>query len=824
MSQNSNEQEPKRERTPSTPCGKLRVHNGVQEGKPVDKNQFAGRTLGVFTSGGDSQGMNATVRAIVRMGLYLGCKVYLIHEGYQGMIDGEKNFQLGSWASVSGIVGLGGTIIGSARCPEFRERSGRLKAARNLAKAGINNLVCIGGDGTLTGADLFKKEWNSLLDELLEKNEITKDEYEKNKYLNIVGIVGSIDNDFCGTDMTIGTSSALHRIIEAIDAIVTTAFSHQRCFVMEVMGRHCGYLALAAGLASEADWIFIPEHPPEPDWENILCKRLQYHRLAGHRLNIVIVAEGAIDNQGNPITSEYVKKVISSRLKIDTRITILGHVQRGGATSAYDRVLGARLGSEAVLALMMSHNESPPFVIGINGNQPCYIPLVEAVERTKAVAKAMAAFEFKKAIELRGASFERNLESYIKMSKLQPKILVDDSSRHYTLGVMNLGAPAAGVNSVIRSFVRQAASIGCTVLAIQDGFEGLVSGLVKELEWKSVYGWTGIGGSLLGCQRIDAKKIGYTHIAAALKKFKIEGLLLVGGFEAYTSVIQLSEQRKNFQEFCIPLICVPATISNNVPGSDFSIGCDTALNEIVTICDKIKQSALGSKRRVFLVETMGGYCGYLASVAGLASGADQSYIFEEPFTINDIVEDVRLLKEKMKSDLKRGLLIRNEMANKHYTSEFMQNLMCEEGKGVFSARANIIGHMQQGGVPTPFDRNLGIKFGNKALIKMVEILNKATEGLPVNERINVSDPNSSVVVGIRRNQIVYTSVFDLLEETDFEHRLPKKQWWLNMRPLIRILGKHEAVYKSEVMTKDEDVEEFIEDRDEKEDENLVTLY
>ena len=426
-----------------------------------------------------------------------------------------------------------------------------------------------------------------------------------------------------------------------------------------------------------------------------MCKRLQYHRLAGHRLNIVIVAEGACDSFGNPITSEYVKEVILTRLKIDTRVTILGHVQRGGATSAYDRVLGARLGSEAVLALMMSHDESPAFVIGISGNQPCYIPLVEAVERTKACAKAMANFEFQKAIELRGASFERNLETYIKMSKLQPKLLVDESSRHYTLAVMNIGAPAAGVNSVIRSFVRHAASLGCTVLAIQDGFEGLIAGLVKELEWKSVYGWTGVGGSLLGCQRVDAKKIGYSNIAAKLKKYKIEGLLIVGGFEAFTSVLQLSEQRENFREFCIPLLCVPSTISNNVPGSDFSIGCDTALNEIVTICDKIKQSALGSKRRVFMVETMGGYCGYLASVAGLASGADQSYIFEEPFTINDIIEDVRHLKEKMKSELKRGLLIRNEMANKHYTSEFIQNLMCEEAKGIFSARANIIGHMQQ---------------------------------------------------------------------------------------------------------------------------------
>ena len=208
---------------------------------------------------------------------------------------------------------------------DFKERWGRLKAAKNLIKFGINNLVCIGGDGSLTGANLFKQEWSSLLQELVEKGEISKEEQDKYAFLNIVGLVGSIDNDFCGTDMTIGADSALHRIIEAVDAIVTTALSHQRCFVMEVMGRHCGYLALAAGLASDADWIMIPENPPEPGWEEKLCKRIAFQRDLGHRLNIVLVAEGAIDKQGNAISVDYVKSVISKRLNIDTRVTVLGH-------------------------------------------------------------------------------------------------------------------------------------------------------------------------------------------------------------------------------------------------------------------------------------------------------------------------------------------------------------------------------------------------------------------------------------------------------------------------------------------------------------------
>ena len=156
------------------------------------------------------------------------------------MVDGGDNIAEANWASVSSIIHRGGTVIGSARCSDFRSRGGRFKAAENLVKKGITNLVVIGGDGSLTGANLFRIEWASLLEELLKTNRITAEERQKNKSLHIAGMVGSIDNDFCGTDMTIGTDSALHRIIEAIDAIVSTAYSHQRTFIMEVMGRHCG--------------------------------------------------------------------------------------------------------------------------------------------------------------------------------------------------------------------------------------------------------------------------------------------------------------------------------------------------------------------------------------------------------------------------------------------------------------------------------------------------------------------------------------------------------------------------------------------------------
>ncbi|CAL8372617.1 unnamed protein product [Arctogadus glacialis] len=268
-----------------------------------------GRALAVLTSGGDAQGMNAAVRAVTRMGIYVGAQVYLIHEGYQGLVEGGENIKLAHWHSVTNIIQQGGTVIGSARCKAFPTRDGRLAAAFNLVKRGITNLCVCGGDGSLTGANVFRSEWSGLLAELTQKGRITEATAQLHDHLNIVGLVGSIDNDFCGTDMTIGADSALHRIMEIVDAITTTAQSHQRTFVLEVMGRHCGYLALVSALASGADWLFIPEAPPKEGWEDRMCSRLEGSRSRGSRLNIIIVAEGAIDDEGKAISSNYIKDV-----------------------------------------------------------------------------------------------------------------------------------------------------------------------------------------------------------------------------------------------------------------------------------------------------------------------------------------------------------------------------------------------------------------------------------------------------------------------------------------------------------------------------------
>ncbi|XP_011487038.2 ATP-dependent 6-phosphofructokinase, platelet type isoform X4 [Oryzias latipes] len=747
----------------------------------------AGKAIAVLTSGGDAQGMNAAVRAVVRMGLYVGAKVYFIHEGYQGMVDGGDNIEEASWESVSSMLQVGGTVIGSARCKEFRSHEGRLQAAHNLVQRGITNLCVIGGDGSLTGANLFREEWSGLLKELVEKGLIEADAVERYAALHIVGMVGSIDNDFCGTDMTIGTDSALHRIIEVVDAIMTTAQSHQRTFVLEVMGRHCGYLALVSALACGADWVLIPEMPPEDGWEEKMCQKLSATRSRGTRLNIIIVAEGSLDRHGKPITSSFVKDLVVKHLGFDTRVTILGHVQRGGTPSAFDRILASRMGVEAVLALLETTADTPACVVSLCGNQSVRLPLMECVQMTQEVQKAMDQKRFEEAVKLRGRSFENNLRTYKLLAHRKPESELPVSN--FNVAVLNVGAPAAGMNAAVRSAVRVGISEGHKMFAVNDGFEGFYKGQIKEVKWSDVGGWTGQGGSLLGTKRtLPAKHA--DKIAEQMRKYNINALLVIGGFEAFLSLLELLAAREKYEEFCVPMVVVPATVSNNVPGSDLSIGADTALNAITDTCDRIKQSASGTKRRVFIIETMGGYCGYLATVGGLAAGADAAYIYEEPFDIRDLQANVEHLTEKMKTSIQRGLVLRNENSNDNYTTDFIYQLYSEEGKGVFDCRKNVLGHMQQGGAPSPFDRNFGTKMSAKAM----QWLSKKLLETYRRGRVFANSEDSCCLLGMLGRTLVFQPVVTLKDHTDFIHRIPKEQWWLKLRPLMKILAKYKTSY------------------------------
>ncbi len=700
------------------------------------------KRIAVFTSGGDAQGMNAALRAVVRTGLERGLEVFAIYEGYSGMVEGGSRIKPMKWGDVGGILHLGGTIIGSARCKEFRERAGRLRAVHNLLLHEIEGLVVIGGDGSLTGADLLKREWPGLVQELVDTGRVSKNAAERSKSLAVVGIIGSIDNDMFGTDITTGADTALHRIIEATDAISSTAASHQRTFVVEVMGRHCGYLALMSAMASGADWVLIPESPPDvDDWEAKMCDALLHGREVGRRDIMVIVAEGATDRNGQPITTEHVKKVLEDRLGEDARITVLGHVQRGGAPSAFDRNLSTMLGAEAIEAITTMDPNGEPLIVGMQGNKLTRTRLDVALAKTKAVADAVAAKNFDEALALRGPSFAESFRVVRTLVRALPHQPAPDQ-RRLRIAVMHGGGPAPGMNTAVRAAVRIGIDRGHSMLGVRNAFRGLINNEIAELDWMSVNGWAGRGGSELGTNRTIPKGRELYAIARHLEEQRIDGILMVGGWSGYQSILELHAQRGNYPAFDIPMICLPATINNNLPGTELSVGADTALNSIVSAVDKIKQSAVASQR-AFIVEVMGYYCGYLALMGALATGAERFYLHEAGVTMRDLVEDVEEFKHAFQHGKRLGLIIRNEKANEVYSTHFMRTLFEEEGGDLFDVREAILGHLQQGGTPSPFDRI----FATRLAVRCIDFLEQA-----INNR-----ESSGACIGQIQGDIRYTS-------------------------------------------------------------------
>jgi 6-phosphofructokinase 1 len=579
--------------------------------------------LAVLTSGGDAPGMNAAVRAVIRTALSRGVAAYAVEDGYRGLVEGGDKILKMNWESVGGILQQGGTVIGTARCEEFRTVSGRRTAAHNLIKNQIDRLVVIGGDGSLTGADIFRREWPDLLQQLLDQGEISQEQARAHPHLQVVGLVGSIDNDMFGTDMTIGADSALHRITEAIDALSSTAASHNRTFVVEVMGRHCGYLALMAGIASGADWVLIPENPPEgQNWEEEMCLALKSGRDIGRQHGIVVIAEGAHDRDGNPITSQYVKDVLEEQLQEEVRLTILGHVQRGGSPSAFDRYLGTVQGYTAVDELLAQAPDQEPKLVGIRQHGVVRSSLVECVAQTKQVAEVIKDQDYDTALGMRGGSFAESFRIFRTILRSQPR-QPQAGEQRLRLAIMHAGGLAPGMNTAVRASVRLGMDRGNTLLAVQGGFPGLINGDFSELDWMSISGWVSKGGATLGTSRYVPSGRDFYAIAKNLENHHVDGLLIIGGWSGYDGAYRLFSRRNDFPSFNIPIVCLPTSIDNNLPGSDLSIGADTALNSIVTNVDKIKQSAVAS-RRCFVVEVMGRDCGYLALLGGLASGAEKA--------------------------------------------------------------------------------------------------------------------------------------------------------------------------------------------------------
>lgn len=313
--------------------------------------EYGIKCIGLLTSGGDAPGMNAAIRSVTRAAIFNGIRVKAIYRGYKGLITGEiVEFQT---QNVSNIIQHGGTILKSARCQEFRTKEGRQQAFENMKNEGIDALVVIGGDGTFTGARIFAQEFN----------------------VPIIGLPGTIDNDLYGTDSTIGYDTAMNTIVEAVDKIRDTATSHERLFFIEVMGRDAGFLALNSALASGAEAAIIPERETKVDQlEELINNGFRKSKNS----SIVIVAESEITGGANGLAERMHKE----HPEYDVRVTILGHIQRGGSPTAYDRILASRMGVAAIDALL---DEQRSIMIGIVNNEIVHVPFTKAIKDDKPV-------------------------------------------------------------------------------------------------------------------------------------------------------------------------------------------------------------------------------------------------------------------------------------------------------------------------------------------------------------------------------------------------------------------------------------------------------
>lgn len=753
-----------------------------------------------MTSGGDSPGMSAAVRAVVRQSLSAGCTAYAIYEGYQGLVDGGDMIKEMKWEDVRGWISEGGTLIGTARCKAFMERPGRLTAANNMIEKGIDALIICGGDGSLTGADKFRGEWPSLMDELVSTGKRKEEDVKPYRHLNIVGLVGSIDNDLSSTDATIGAYSSLERICQSIDYIDATALSHQRAFVIEVMGRHCGWLALMAGVACGADFVFCPENPPSENWEAEMCSIVQKHRTMGKRKTIVIVAEGAHDRNLKAISPYMVKDLLTNNVGLDTRVTTLGHVQRGGPPCAYDRMLATLQGVEAVKAVLEATPETPSPVICMVENKIVRKDMIEAIRLTKKVAEDIAKKDFDAAMKGRDAEFAEFQQAFnMTTSTDNTKTLVPKEKR-MRVGIIHVGAPAGGMNAATRAAVAYCLSRGHTPVALHNGFPGLCRhhddkplGSVREISWLDAENWGSKGGSELGTNRALPSE-DFKTVAFCFEKYKIDALFVVGGFEAFTAVSELRKARADYDAFKIPMTILPATVSNNVPGTEFSIGSDTCLNALINYCDAIKQSASASRRRVFVVETQGGASGYIAILAGLAIGAVAVYTPEEGINLNMLVQDIKFLKDQFAMDKGHArsgkIILRNEKASKVYTTEFIADAIKEESNGKFDSRYAVPGHFQQGDIPSPMDRTRAVRFGVKSLQYLEAFAGKSKQEI-------ADDPMSVAVIGIRGAKVKFSAMEKIeREETDWKDRRPKDEFWMGLVDVVDTLSGRSLVKAS----------------------------
>jgi 6-phosphofructokinase 1 len=315
--------------------------------------------------------------------------------------------------------------------------------------------------------------------------------------------------------------------------------------------------------------------------------------------------------------------------------------------------------------------------------------------------------------------------------------------------------------------------LGHTVLGVKRGFRGLARGDVEEMDWMSVSGWVGRGGAELGTSRSIASPEMLAEIAEQIEAHRIDGILMIGGWAGYQTAHRLQATATDHPALTIPVVCLPASINNDLPASELSIGSDTALNSIVSDVDKIKQSAVAS-RRSFIVEVMGHDCGYLAMLSGLASGAERVYLPEQGISLHDLETDLHELKDGFEHGKRLGLVIRSEKADPVYSTDFIKALFEREGEGLFDVRGAILGHVQQGGDPTPFDRIQATRLAWQSVAHLAE---QALAG-----------DSTGSMVGIQGGRLRFTPLAEFPDLVQADVHRPRDQHWLELQPIADVMA------------------------------------
>ncbi len=719
---------------------------------PADKKKH----LLVITSGGDAPGMNPALRSVVRCWLAQGepdeYKVSAVRNGYRGLVLGDIE-ELSS-EDVAGILHRGGTEIGAGRCEELKKENSdeEEKIINNLRNIeDLAGIAVIGGNGSFKG---MNKMFN-------------RDDFK----VKAVGIPATIDNDIWGTTLSLGVDTALNTVVEMIDKIRDTAAAFHRAFVIEIMGRTCGYLALATSVAVEAEGLFLPEEEPR---HNELIEVLDnMNTLYEYR-----VRDSAIINvaEGSKLTRDAIKNIISSYTRWDNvRSVVPGYVQRGGRPTAIDRMLGSRLGWKAVERL--KKNEKGTEIVVLKGTRI----EAKAGDDVDDIINKSGEGSMKEDI-----GFKCLLETQKIITKFQKPL---PSNCDGALLVIH-GADAPGINAAIRSFTRTAMNNPLIqdkagkhkyirTVAVREGFQGLAAPRIDcsnfvELNWEKTARFTHTGGvpSKLAQKQIEpirpsrrkwrkgdknidgdvaqmVKNIGKyeKRLGREGLKCKFRILVVIGGQDALNCCRDIKNAK-----FPLPIIYIPASIDNDILFTDYSIGFDSALNNAVKAIDNIKETAL-AEGRIFLIETMGGLSGFLPLSIGIASGAEHILIPElfkdNPPNEDDIKKLAQSVRKQFQTENESERKAENEFLPKTHSIIVLHEAIVKELGGMenivkcfekhagvgqqgngsesrdledsFKVRRTILGYIQRGGVPSAFDRILATMLGAKAAEIIPEI-------------------------------------------------------------------------------------------------------